>query len=385
VAINVESSTASEKELKDVNAGKPASAPPRAGLTIAAIGSGLEENVQAELDHAVGPHGKDKSVIPAYKSRENLRELGKWKPEDEKDFEKASATPKGLQKRIDKLTARNKAAEEELKKFREAATQKEVAERVNLQVDIPGERHVDLASESEQPPAQPPQSSNGAPRLLPEHQVRVNQAANRFADWDETFRGVENITVPVAVTDVLQRLENSADVLYTIAKNPEIAAAIQDPARGVEIVRTISEDIILGQEHAVRMRKNVAQEPLTDEENANAKSMPLSQGMIRAISAQENSAELSRYLVRNQQAYEALVSSRTEAGAIAAIYRLASELAGSSFTKERQQRPRSRLNPPIRPVGGGGTSFIPTSLSEAAETSQAAYRKARGGRAGRFD
>jgi hypothetical protein len=391
MSITVESSTGTNAELKDINSGKSAPPPPRPGLTLEATGSGLNESTQAELEHAVGDHGKDASFLPAYKAREDLKEVKKWSADDQRELEKltTSGKGKGVQCRINELVSRAKSAEAELKRLRDKTVQNEVAERVNLQVDIPGERHADLLSEPGQPPAQSttPQNSGGVAGVLPEHQARVNRVANRIADWDETIRGVENVSVPVAVTDVLQRLENSAEVIYAIAKDPHYVRDIQDPVLGVETVRTVSEDLFLEREHAVRLQKHIAAEPLTDEERTNAetplmKDVRMKKGLTRAIYAEENSAELARYLVRNPAAYEALLNAKTEAGAIAAIHHLAAELAGS---RERERRPRSRLNPPIRPVGGGGTSFIPSSLADAAEQSQSAYRKARGGRAGRFD
>jgi hypothetical protein len=384
VAINVESSTSSEKELKDVNSGKPAPAPPHRGLTIAATGSGLEDSVQAELDHAVGPYGKDPSLVPVYESRENLRELGKFDAQDEKDFGKdfqKNATPKGLQKKIDKLIARAKGAEHELKKFRESASRNELQERAKLQIDAPGQLHRDTPQvEIEQPTSEstPPQSSNGA-ATLPEHVVR--EAREKYIDWDETFRAADraNISAPIQVANEIQRLSNAGDVLYTIAKNPQLAAQIQDPVRGIEIVRSLGQDLALAGEHAGRMAESVKKQPLLDEDIRTAKNIRLTMNMARAIMQQENSADIVRWLARNPQQF---ASSPSEAAAIAQIGRIASQL--ETETARRTERPRSRLNPPIKPVGGGGV-FTPVDLAEAAETSQSAYRKARGGRAGRFD
>jgi DNA repair exonuclease SbcCD ATPase subunit len=57
-----------------------------------------------------------------------------------------------------------------------------------------------------------------------------------------------------------------------------------------------------------------------------------------------------------------------------------------SETPKAVEKPKSKLNPPIKPVGGGGTSISAQDLAAVAETgNQADYRRARNGRAGRFD
>jgi hypothetical protein len=61
-----------------------------------------------------------------------------------------------------------------------------------------------------------------AGRIFKEHAERIDEARDRYEDWDDVAKGAVDMVLPPQVDFAIREMSNSADVFYYIAKNPKV-------------------------------------------------------------------------------------------------------------------------------------------------------------------
>jgi hypothetical protein len=233
---------------------------------------------QEELEHSAGPNWRQSYARPTIVEVEDSAEAGTAKtgaPEanaqqstEKKPAEGKTATEKQptaekdelppevqklIQKRIDKLTAKNKALEDELERSR--GTQQSAKTETKTEavagndpepqpedLDAKGQpkyaryedftkaqalwaareamRERETATSKQTAEAQMKQNWDA-------HNTRVAEAQGKYDDWDEAAAAIGSAAVPQAVGLAIVEMDNSADVLYHLAKHPEELEALQ--------------------------------------------------------------------------------------------------------------------------------------------------------------
>jgi len=152
-------------------------------------------------------------------------------------------------KRVNKLTARNARIAEELRIEREARAKLEARlsalERGEKQptddsstpnvADLPGkpkridfqdegqylEKMIDWTKRNEDYKEGMQEEQERVKQVLDAHAVRIEEARDRYDDWDQIAKSAEKLFLPIAVDFAIREMNNSADVLYFLAKNPK--------------------------------------------------------------------------------------------------------------------------------------------------------------------
>jgi hypothetical protein len=153
-------------------------------------------------------------------------------------------------KRVNKLTARNARIAEELRVERESRERLEARlsalergesptvrsdEPPALVSDMPGKpKRIDFKDEetyvsalikyersNEDYKEQVQEQREHATKIFAEHAARVDEAQDRYDDWENVAKSALNMILPPAVDFAIREMSNSADVLYFIAKHPE--------------------------------------------------------------------------------------------------------------------------------------------------------------------
>lgn len=229
---------------------------------------------QAELDHATSPNWRDHFTPPAEpKEGEQKTEkqpgeapkpgaTEKTEPASDAGGKKPGAKgesgtegedddtplPKGVQKRLDRLTARLKAAEEELATSK-GSRQQQPPPKTGAQAD-PEPQQKDFKSWEEWHEAHTrwavrDEGRKGAEKSAADdaqaraketydsHLERIEQARTTHDDFDEVVRAAPMFTFAspqgnVAFQMAIIEAENGPEVLYHLAKNPEEMAKFAD-------------------------------------------------------------------------------------------------------------------------------------------------------------
>lgn len=245
---------------------------------------------------------QDKEVPEA---QETSAETGS---ESETERPREKAKPKGgFQQRIDKLTKRNRTIEDEnatLKRELESLRKPQTEQRTQqVQKDPNAEpKREDFASEidfvramtrwevrqenerSRQAESQRQQEET-TKQVFDSHYKRVSEARGRIEDFDEVIED-SGIEISKEAAMAIYECENSADVMYHLAKNPEDAETLKQlsPIRQIAAIGHISAS--LGSEKPSRAPKKLestAPAPITPVGGASSKSsVPLDQSDIHS-------------------------------------------------------------------------------------------------------
>jgi hypothetical protein len=153
-------------------------------------------------------------------------------------------------KRVNKLTARNARIQEELRAERTSRERLETRlaalergekpperdQAPPMASDLPGKpKRVEFQDEetyvsalikyeraNEDYKEQITAQREHATRIFAEHAERIDEARDRYEDWDAVAKSAMNMELPPAVDFAIREMSNSADVLYHIAKNPAV-------------------------------------------------------------------------------------------------------------------------------------------------------------------
>jgi hypothetical protein len=199
----------------------------------------------------------------------------------------------GFQRRIDKLTARTRQLEAELEATRrgsqappQQAQQPKADERPARSQFDSDEAYTDAriawgvrqGIAAERQAEQERAEQERAKQVVEGHHQRVSEAHGKYEDFDEVLQASKAEVAPAAAV-YIQRLDNGPDVMYHLAKNPELAEEIQsmEPIDQVGALGRISAELRSGSETKPRKEKpeSRAPEPITPVA-ANTKSSPKS-------------------------------------------------------------------------------------------------------------
>ena len=265
--------------------------------------------------------------------------------------------PVGVQRRIDTLTARWKAAEDKLARLEgRAPTEFQDSER--------------QPSPAAATPRNGESSESHTHAEDPHHETRIQQGRARYRDWDAVFERARahNIQVPEVAIQAARRLPNSADIFYALAKNPALCAELltAGPEGAVAKVREIGLALHIPHLAAQQPGHREFHRSLTQamrNESAQVKAhqfqipAALAQAVHAALIFQDNGAETYLYLAKHPE-LAAHFDHTNPQKAYGQIVRIAAELA----TGRPAPRPAiSRAPAPITPVKGSHTA--PTSLA----------------------
>jgi chromosome segregation ATPase len=153
-------------------------------------------------------------------------------------------------KRVNKLTARNARITEELRQEREARERLEsrlaAFERgekpadkpsdSSAIADLPGkprrasfksedefvESLIDWTKKNEEYKEGQQEEGLRVRQVLDSHAGRVDEARDKYDDWDQVAKAAERMMLPIPVDFAIRELDNSAEVFYAIAKDPKL-------------------------------------------------------------------------------------------------------------------------------------------------------------------
>lgn len=183
--------------------------------------------------------------------------------EHEEGEEARKPSKGGWQRRIDKLTDRLRQRDQELADFRAKSKSADAdpAEKAKLPAQDGKPLIENYATADEWADARDTWKAEQERKA--EYQERQREVFDNFNkqvsvvreqndDFDEVVS--RNIPIPLSVQEAIPMLDNGAEVIYHIAKNPDIAAKLMEmlPARAIAEVGRISERLLSAQSTASR-------------------------------------------------------------------------------------------------------------------------------------
>lgn len=238
---------------------------------------------QAELDHAAGENWRTPFTPPTETTStetEPSNTEGKSATESETvpagekktETKPEGAKPKGqngYEKRIDRLTARNKNIESENATLRArldeierrlpaTAPTKESAAPAPKPAPTAGPKLADFASAEEWADARAEwqrtqqrqrEESTTADQQIREtwdaHNGRISEARAKYDDWDEVAQSFGNVEIPQAAAMAIIEQSNSADVTYYLATHQEEAKKLAElrPMQQIAAIVKISDKV----------------------------------------------------------------------------------------------------------------------------------------------
>jgi hypothetical protein len=286
--------------------------------------------------------------------------------------------PTGLRKRIEKLTARAKSAEDRLQKYEapgalESRTFEKVAERKAAESQNRGTEPRQANGAAQSGDASGTRSANDDG----ERSRRVQEVRTRHADFDETISSVAHVEIGDKAVAAARELPNAPEVAYVLGKMIKAEPGIADrmranPEWAIAEIHKLSADVSriasgghqdpqanfeshpAWSDHKARVEAHVKANPLTEAEQRAAVNMPITAAIGHAIVELENSAEVTRYIVRHPEVHQRWRAMATEAAVLADIGRISARLEGGSNGNSRP-RPVSNAPAPTTPEKGGST------------------------------
>jgi hypothetical protein len=259
---------------------------------------------------------------------------------DEREADDVKSLPRGVQRRLDRLTARLKSAEEELAKSR---------------VPKPAEPAKAPANENAQGRPKEATETKPEPNRARSYEERAAATKARFKDWDQTFAGVKDVQVPEIVLDAIRELPNGPEVGYFLAKSPQLLDhLVKEPQLAIQRVRQMGHDLWLGsmpgaRELSQRLSEAVSKAGDEKQIRENARKFPFPNSIAPAVQAaliaEENGVDVALYLGRHPE-LAAKFARMNPMQAYGMVVRLATELGA----KAPAARPVSRAPEPIKPV-----------------------------------
>ena len=324
---------------------------------------------QAAIERAIG-------LEPSAEALKEEREQTQAAPEPEQHAEEQEIlrerTENGqgrskVEKRIGRLTADKYAAVRRAEQAeREAADLRAELERVtvNGHTESRPAPPVDAAEPTEEAPTEQP-GPVARRQLSQEHLSRIQEARNRYPDWDQVQKQAQNKAMAGDVLEAVERLDNSADVIYFLARSDEYREQLNKLPPQVqqkEILR-ISSDLMRSQGIVEDIQAFLARKPDVAELNQRAPQLrPEIAGAVRQATMEaENPGELTYHLLSHPDVVRKL-NEMTPRQAFTETMR---ESARLELTSNGRSRPVSAAPAPIRPLGGtASTSTVdPDELS----------------------
>jgi hypothetical protein len=323
---------------------------------------------QADIERAIG-------LDPTAEALKEERERTQAAPEPEQHSEEQEIarerTENGqgkskVEKRIGRLTADKYAALRRAEQAeREAADLRAQLERAaangHSESTEPDRSTAEPAVEA--PTEQPEPVARR--QLSQEHLARIRDARDRYPDWDEVQKQAQNKAMAGDVLEAVERLDNSADVIYFLARSDEYREQLNKMPRQVqqkEILR-ISADLGRSQGIIEDIQAFLARKPDVAELNQRAPQLrPEIAGAVRQATMEaENPGELTYHLLSHPDVVRKL-NEMTPRQAFTETMR---ESARLELTSNGRSRPVSAAPAPIRPLGGtASTSTVdPDELS----------------------
>lgn len=233
---------------------------------------------QAELEHAASENWRTPFVAPA---PEPKPEAEHSEPAPEGDGTSATGTEpakpgekpptetkNGWQKRVDRLTARNKSIETENATLRArlddierrvAAPKTEPSATPATETLAPGEpdikdfktpnewlkAHNKWSAAQEQRTTEQAETEQHAKEVWDAHNSRISEARAKYDDFDDVAKDFGNVEIPRDAAIAIVEDENSADILYYLAKNEAEAKrlATLSPMKQIAEVGRISDKV----------------------------------------------------------------------------------------------------------------------------------------------
>jgi hypothetical protein len=307
---------------------------------------------QAAIERAIG-------LEPSAEALKEEREQTQAVPEPEQHAEEQEIlrerTENGqgrskVEKRIGRLTADKYAAVRRAEQAeREAADLRAQLERVaaNGHIESRPAPPVDAAEQSS-----PTVNENGQRPPTQEHLARIQEAKNRYPDWDEVRARVERETLPRDVWDAVQQAPNSADVTYFLASNDELRKQLNGlpPQHRANEIRRISADLGRSQGIIEDIQAFLAKKPDVKELNERAPQLrPEIAGAVRQATMEaENPGELTYHLLSHPD----IVRKLNEMTPRQAFIEATRESARLELTSNGRSRPVSSAPAPIQPLRG---------------------------------
>ena len=209
-----------------------------------------------------------------------------------------------------------------------------------------------------------PSESNGQKTYLP--------GAEKYPDFAEAMADADKaqLTVPDRAATAIKAARNRADVVYYLARNPEVCRELWDnPDSATQNIGEISRALLNADEESRRRRQQQSLRPqeLLQAHNQRilaarkadpdaaaavdaAANLPISHTVISAVLEQENSDALVIHFAKNPKVLEEL-NELPPSAAMSRVGRIAEQIASNAAAKRERAKPPS----PITPVGNSSS------------------------------
>jgi hypothetical protein len=224
---------------------------------------------QAELEHAAGDNWRE-PFVKLEETEESEPAEGKTETESEpvtteqKPERQKGESHSGWQKRVDRLTARNKqvearAAELEAELNSIKSKQTTTTTQPAKPAAKPGEPKIedfenvndwfdaraDWKRERERQAEQSTAKQQETRELWDAHNNRLSEARAKYDDFDEISKTFGDITIPQSAALAIVEQPNSADIVYYLANHTEEAKKLNDlrPMQAIAAIARISDKL----------------------------------------------------------------------------------------------------------------------------------------------
>jgi hypothetical protein len=307
------------------------------GIQIASTTDG-----QADIERAIG---LEPSAEALKEERERMEAQAAPPPEQAPPPEPEPQKPPQktkAEKRIDKLVFEREEARREAEALKARVAELETSQRN----------------------AMPPGSQNGHSQPpTQEHLARVQEARGKYADWDDVMAQAQNKAMAGDVLEAVERLDNSADVVYFLARSDEYREQLNKlpPQVQREQILRISTDLIRSQGIVEDIAAFLAKKPDVKELNERAPRLRDEiAGVVRQATMEvPNPGELTYHLLSHPDVVRKLNEMTPRQAFI--------EVIGESGRLEKTATPKpiSSAPAPIAPLGGYSTkSSVPLDQME---------------------
>jgi len=315
---------------------------------------------QADVERAIGLEPSSQALN---EERERMEAQAPPPPEQAPPLEPEPPKPPQktkAEKRIDKLVFER---EEEKRKYEEEKLKREELER---RIAAMESRQLDRSRAAPAAEAQSEQPEPAARRQLSQeqHLARVRDARSRYSDWDAVMAQAQNKAMAGDVLEAVERLDNSADVVYFLARSDEYREQLNKLPPQVqqkEILR-ISADLMRTQGIAEDIQAFLARKPDVAELNQRAPRLrdEIAGAVRQATMEVPNPGELTYHLLSHPE----VVRKLNEMTPRQAFIEATRESARLEKASNGRSRPVSSAPAPIPSLGGTATSTVdPDELS----------------------
>jgi hypothetical protein len=309
---------------------------------------------QADIERAIGLEPSSQALN---EERERMEAQAAPPPEQAPPPEPEQPKPPQktkAEKRIDKLVFEREEARRETEALKARVAELErVAANGHSESTEPDRSRAEPAVEA--PTEQPEPAARRQPSQE-QHVARVRDARSRYSDWDVVMTQAQNKAMAGDVLESVERLDNSADVVYFLARSDEYREQLNKlpPQVQQKEVQRISADLMRTQGIVEDIQAFLSKKPDVAQLNERAPQLrdEIAGAVRQATMEVPNPGELTYHLLSHPQ----IIQKLNQLNPRQAFTETMRESARLELTSNGHSRPVSSAPAPIQPLRGTASS-----------------------------